>query len=294
VNVSLSIDVRLTGANGSVLLGARLAGTTNSVGAILAVDASGSFNITASMSTVQSGPVLARGTLPAPLGVAQWHTLRLDANGTSPTVLNFWVDGAHAISNLALPSVGASGHTGVGTVQFGHYTEIDNVALFSTQVACSAAAPAAGAPIAAVSCASEVGPRPGGQLVFTPSADSPAPCTYGSPCAGATGTFSLASDTALCVAVTPGAAKEDWPLALAPCDATSPNQIFTQAYTMLYSSSILHTASNRRICLVAPDIGALAYAHENGPASQCGSFVYVGDEQEIVSINSMSVCLGTC
>lgn len=63
---------------------------------------------------------------------------------------------------------------------------------------------------------------------------------------------------------------------------------------MLYSSSIKHTASNRSVCLEAPDVGSLAMAHAKGTASTCESFVYVGDEQEIVSINAGSVCLGFC
>ena len=290
VNTSFSVDVRLTSANGSFLLGARLAGTTDSGGIVFAVDVNGDYNITQSMSHVTSGPPKAFGQLNGPLGVDTWHRLRLDVNGS---VANLWVDGHLAVPNVDVSWAGLSGHSGVGTVQFGHYSELDNIELYSTHVTCSAAAPAAGAPIAAVSCESEVGRRPGGQVLFTPT--TPASCPNGSPCAGAQGTFSLATDATLCFAVTPGGAHDDWPIALARCDATSPNQVFTQAYTMLYQSSIVHTASSRTVCLASPDIGALAYAHTNGgPATQCGDFVFEGSEQEIVSINSMSVCLGVC
>jgi len=289
VNTSMTLDVRLPTANASFLLGARLAGTTNSVGLVLAVDATGAWNITGAMANVLKGPVLASGALSAPLGVGAWHTLRLDVNGST---VNLWVDGAAQIANLAAGAwIAASGHNGVGTVQFGHYSEFSQFSLFSTQVFCGADAPAAGAAIVAVSCASEVGPRAGGQLDFTPL-DAGA-CPFGSPCAGANGTFALASDASLCLS-TAGAAADDWPVVLAPCDATSPAQVFTQAYTMLYSSAIVHAASGRKVCLVAPDIGAPAMAHARGPAGTCESFVYVGDEREIVSVNAGSVCLGTC
>ena len=149
-----------------------------------------------------------------------------------------------------------------------------------------------GSPIVALSCASEVGPRPGGQLAFTPTDAST--CPFGSPCANSTGTFSLASNPGLCFSVATGGDKEDWPLTLAACDATAPSQLFRQAYTMLYSSSIVHAESGREVCLVSPDVGAAAFAHKQGHAANCGAFSFVGDEQEIVSINAYSVCLGVC
>ena len=269
-DTSMVLDARLTATNGSFLLGARLAGTTNSAGLIVALDASGAWNITGTMATVQSGPALYAGTLAAPFGVNVWRTLRLDVNGSTAVM---WVDGARAFSydfSASLP-VAVTGHCGVGTVQFGHYSEFTNFALYSTQRACSASAPAAGAPIVAVSCASEVGPRAGGQFVFTPS--DPASCPFGSPCANSTGTFALASNPSLCITVAPGAAGDDWPLALAPCSpSASREQSFNQAYTMLYSSNIVHADSGRTVCLEAVDIGAAAYAHKSGVAKNCGAF----------------------
>jgi hypothetical protein len=288
VDTSMSLDARLTGVNGSLILGARLAGTTNSAGLVFSFNASGGWNLTAMMKAVMSGPALASGSLPSPLGVGAWHHFRLDVNGTRA---NLWLDGAPAIAALDVSSAGLTGHSGVGTVQFGHYTEFDNFELYSTQKGACHAAPPAGTPISAVSCASEVGPTPGGQLTFAPTNHSA--CPLGSPCSGGTGTFALAANPALCIAVAPGGAGEDWPLALAPCDAASPNQLFTQAYTMLYSSAIVHAASGRQVCLTSPDIGALAFAQaKGGAANSCGAFTFVGDEMEIVSINAFSVCLG--
>ena len=269
-DTSMVLDVRLTATNGSFLLGARLAGTTNSAGLIVALDAAGGWNITGSMSAVQKGPALLSGALPAPLGVNVWRTLRLDVNGSAAAL---WVDGVRAFTydfSSSLPTA-ATGHSGVGTVQFGHYSEFTNFALYSTQRICSASAPASGAPIVAVSCASEVGPRPGGQFLFTPA--DPSTCPYGSPCANSTGTFSLASDPSLCITVAPGAEGEDWPLSLQPCSpAARSAQSFTQAYTMLYSTSIVHADSGRAVCLEAVDIGAGAYAHKSGVAKNCGAF----------------------
>ena len=269
-DTSMVLDVRLTATNGSFLLGARLAGTTNSAGLIVALDAAGAWNVTGSMSTVQKGPALLSGALPAPFGVNVWRTLRLDVNGSTAAL---WVDGASAFHfdfTSALPTA-ATGHNGVGTVQFGHYSEFTNFALYSTQRTCSASAPASGAPIVAVSCASEVGPRPGGQFLFTPA--DPATCPYGSPCANSTGTFALASDPTLCITVAPGAEGEDWPLALAPCSpAARREQSFTQAYTMLYQTNVVHADSGRTVCLEAVDIGAGAYAHKSGVAKNCGAF----------------------
>ena len=269
-DTSMVLDARLTAANGSFLLGARLAGTTNSAGLIVALDAAGAWNVTGTMATVQSGPALYAGALAAPFGVNVWRTLRLDVNGSTATL---WVDGARAFTydfSASLPTA-LTGHNGVGTVQFGHYSEFTNFALYSTQRACSARAPAAGAPSVAVSCASEVGPRAGGQFVFTPS--DPASCPFGSPCANSTGTFALASDPSLCITVAPGAAGDDWPLALAPCSpSASREQSFNQAYTMLYSSNIVHADSGRTVCLEAVDIGAAAYAHKSGVAKNCGAF----------------------
>jgi hypothetical protein len=288
-DVSLSIDVKLTDGNGSALVGARLAGTTNSVGIVWAVNASGAWNLTGSIQAVQGVlPPYATGTLAGGFAAGAWHTVRMDVNGS---VLNLWVDGAPAAAAVPVKWAGASGHTAIGTVEYAHFTEFDNVALYSTQVACGTAAPAAGDALAAVSCASEVGPRPGGQLVFVPAA--PAACPYGSPCAGATGAFALASNPSLCLSAAGGAADATWPVTLAACAAGDAAQAFTQDYVMLYQSSIVHAASGRKLCTTTVDVGAPAVAAKNTFGLFCGNFVYVGDEQEIVSINDGSVCVGT-
>ena len=180
--------------------------------------------------------------------------------------------------------------SGIGTVQYAHYSEFDNVALYSTHTVCTSAAPRAGDAIVAVPCASEIGARLGGQLAFTPLDAST--CPYGSPCSNSSGTFSIASDPSLCFSAS-GAAGADWPLSLSPCNPASQDQIFHQAYTMLYQSSITHAASGRTVCFPTQDIGAPATAYK-GRGGFCGDFVFVGDEQEIVSVNAGSICWGTC
>jgi galactosylceramidase len=287
-DVSMAVDVRLTGVNGSLMIGARL-GTTSTYGdyygVVFSFDVAGNWNLTASTTQAQSGPTLANGVLNSPLGVSIWHRVQLDVNGTRA---NIYVDGAHAIRNVDVSYAGATGFVSFGTVQFGHYTEYDNFALYSTQLQCGSA-PVVGALIKAVSCASEVGPRAGTRFVFSPT--NATMCPYGSPCQSAMGTFSLVSDSSLCLAVQPGSSNTDWPLVLAPCTIGDSNQVFTQGYTMLYSSSIHHTFSNRYIGIPFADIGTSVLARTNKSG---GEFVYVGDEQEIVSINVFSVCLGTC
>jgi hypothetical protein len=233
-DVSISIDVRITDANGSAIVGARLQGTTNSQGVLWSVNATGGWNITQGMSVVQTPNPMMAGVLPGGFGVNTWHTIRLDVNGTK---LNLWVDGAPTITNGDVTWAGASGHTGIGTVQYAHFTEFDNVALYSTQVVCSAT-PALGVAVKAVPCASEIGPRAGGQLVFT--ASDPSTCPYGSPCAGGIGTFAVASNPSLCLSASGAASANLWPVVLATCNANDPAQIFKQNYNMLYSSSIAH------------------------------------------------------
>jgi hypothetical protein len=230
------------------------------------------------------------GVLATAPGAGTWHRYRLDVNGSRASA---WVDGAVVTAGADCAFAGGSGFVAMGTVQFGHFTDYDNLELYSARVACSATArPAAGDAIKAVSCASEVGVRPGGQFTFSPANASD--CPLGSPCASATGAFALAADASLCLAVgTPSAPTDaDWPLVLAPCAPNAPEQTFTQAYSMLYSGSIVHTASKRFVELPFADIGTAAVVRTNSTGG--GQFVFVGDEQEIVTVNTFSVCLGTC
>ena len=288
-DVSFLIDVRLTNANGSVMIGARMGGIPTSTpygdyyGALFSFDVDGSWNLTASTTTVQSsGAALASGQLPHALGVGGWHRFRLDVNGSSA---NVWVDGTLSIQNVPVAFAGASGFVTMGTVQFGHFTDFDNLELYSTQKLCSPTkAPSAGDRVVAISCSSEVGSSLGGRFDFFPQ--DPQSCPLGSPCANSSGTFALASDHSLCLAVGGENA-----LVLATCASGAPSQIFTQEYSQLYKSSLLHKASGMTVMLITQDIGSQAYVSKNASKTE---FVYLGDEQEIVSINVFSVCLGTC
>jgi hypothetical protein len=256
-------------------------------GALFSFDEAGAWNLTASTAGVQGGVTEASGALSSALGVGAWHRFRVDVNGSRAWV---WVDGAPVAGaqGVDVTFAGASGFNAVGTVQFGHFTEFDNVALFSTATACSAAPPAAGMAVKAVPCASEAGPRAGARFVFEPL--TPGECALGSPCNGARGAFALAADRSLCVAVQKAGGGE-WPLALAPCARGDPAQVFRQQYSQLYDSKIVHVDSQRFVALPAPDVGAPAVVRASNAS---GTFVFVGDEGEIVSINEYSVCLGTC
>lgn len=295
VDTSFSVDVRLTEPNGSVTLGARLgcpAATKceygDYYGALFSFDVAGHWNLTGSTAGVQRSPAQASGALGSPLGVGAWHRFRLDVNGTRASV---WVDNmpVPGAQGLNVAFAGSSGFAALGTVQFGHFTEFDNVALYSTATACSAAWPEAGMAVKAVSCASEVGPRPGARFTFMPLNQSE--CTLGSPCNGVHGAFALVANASLslCIAVDKGGVGKEWPLVLQPCVTGEPTQVFRQQYAHLYDSKIVHVESGRFVALPAPDVGSPAVVRAQNAS---GTFVFVGDEAEIVSINEYSVVSG--
>lgn len=295
VDTSFSVDVRLTEPNGSVTLGARLgcpAATKceygDYYGALFSFDVAGHWNLTGSTAGVQRSPAQASGALGSPLGVGAWHRFRLDVNGTRASV---WVDNmpVPGAQGLNVAFAGSSGFAALGTVQFGHFTEFDNVALYSTATACSAAWPEAGMAVKAVSCASEVGPRPGARFTFLPLNQSE--CTLGSPCNGVHGAFALVANASLslCIAVDKGGVGKEWPLVLQPCVTGEPTQVFRQQYAHLYDSKIVHVESGRFVALPAPDVGSPAVVRAQNAS---GTFVFVGDEAEIVSINEYSVVSG--
>jgi hypothetical protein len=297
--VSLSIDVRLA-RNGSALLAARLVRAdapgagADYAGVVFAVDAAtGAWAVLAS---VGAAAPRAAGALPAGLSPGVWHTLRLDVNGSE---FSAWVDGAPVLARADASWAGATGLAGIGTLDYGHFTEFDRVALYSTQRACGArAAPAAGDALVAVPCAAEVGPRRGGQFLFRPIDAST--CPFGSPCAGGAGRFALASDASLCLA-TAASTSTPWRVVLAPCagaGAAAEDQVWVQDYVQLYHAQITHNASGLPLCVETPHVGSAAVVNGNGapPNPFCGSLVFAGDEQELVSMDTQvgGFCIGTC
>ena len=186
-NLSLTFDFKIARDGESVMAGVRIQNGANAgdagwfcVGLFVVINASSSppstaapssaaqWAVYASVMDVAAGaPPLARGACSVPVGPGGFHRLRVDANGSS---LRVWVDGAPQPLGpgdaLDIAPTGLfSGHALVGAAAYGHYTELDNLALASAYSACGsggAAALAAGARVTLVPCGSELGgPRPG-------------------------------------------------------------------------------------------------------------------------------------
>ena len=158
-DASYYIDAYITEPAGSVLLGVHMAGTDNSAGTLLLVNASGAWAVYRQISDVNNpGKALATGQAPMAIGAGAWHTYRFDVNAS---LINVWVDGAPLIARWNASGLGASGHFLMGTGEYGHFTQFDNVALFSTFKGCpGSAVPAAGSPVVLSSCLGEVGAHP--------------------------------------------------------------------------------------------------------------------------------------
>src|SRR5690349_17756550 len=61
------------------------------------------------------------------------------------------------------------GHVAMGTIEYGQYTQFDNVVFYSTQTVCGGTPAVEGAAISIVPCSTEVGPKPGSSFDFVPS-----------------------------------------------------------------------------------------------------------------------------
>jgi len=293
VNISLTIDVRLA-SNGSAILASRLVRADTDAfadyaGVVFSINAKGSWNVTTSIGSTK--PVLS-GALPSGFPPDIWHTVQLDVNGS---VFNVWVDAIPVLVNGNASWAGATGLSGIGTVDYGHFTEFDNVALYNTQLKCgSSVPPVAGDAIVAVPCSSEIGLRLGGQFVFVPLNSST--CLNGSPCANGEGFFALASNRSLCLSTAAGTS-DPWRVLLSLCDS-SDDQVWVQDYVQLYDSRILHKASGQALCVETPHVGSSAVISISGAPSGsfCNDLVFAGDEQELVSMDTQKggFCLGTC
>ena len=161
VNASLAVSVMLPDANASAVLGLRMRALIDSQGVVFGVNAtSAAWSVWSSVGNVGRPQAFASGALAAPLGVGEWHALRLDANGS---LLRAWVDGAEVTpaGGLEVGALGASGHAMIGAGDFGQFPLYDAFSLASSATMCDqAAAPAAGLPLATVQCSSEVGVAP--------------------------------------------------------------------------------------------------------------------------------------
>lgn len=220
---------------------------------------------------------------------AQWHTYRLDVNGS---LLNGWIDDVAIFSNFdvtcALPSCTQAGHALIGTTEYGHFSQFDNFQLYSSYMQCGSTPLAAGAPVSAVECASEVGSRPGSAWSWSASTSSDP----------TTGIFSLRANSSLCLAAVQNTTGDFWPLQLKDCDAADPLQIWRWDFTGISpdgerSTQLVLPANGRCMDISAlGDIGSPADAWPcNGQIQQYNFWDYDASE---LGNEGLAVCLGVC
>ena len=253
----LTLDVRCSSLPGSamVALRASLAGRDGPDG-IHAEDElpglwlsvqcgpGGQWGLAASAKSAGAAP-FAGGALPAPLAPLTWHTLRLQANGSTCSA---WVDGQPLAAGLPLPpEVPSAGWAGLGALDFGQATQYDRLSLAATSAACSAAA-GAGAPVALQRCNAQ---SPGQAWLAVPVAGGGKAVTLALP--GAPG------PAAACLAVLPQLNRYGSNgVGLAPCNASRPEQQWVVGQDGSIATQGLHAAP---VCL---DVTANVYT----PGSQ--------------------------
>jgi len=283
-NMSIVIDAFIEEPGASVLIGLRMQGTDNSNGIIFSIDTTGAWFVHPNVQAVSTnGAAVAAGTYAA-VGAGAWHTYRADVNGS---LYNVWIDGNAVITNLDTVSKGltTTGHGAIGTKEYGHYTQYDNLQIYSAFQQCGLTPLVAGAPVSVVDCAAEVGPVPGSQWVW-----SAALGTW-------EGQFSLKSNSSLCL--TAGA---DAMLVLAVCDSGNTNQIWAvnldgiapdgERKAALYLSQGAGKGKCMDVVSALADIGLQMDAWScNGAGNQ--AFFYDFDQQEIAN-EATSTCVGVC
>jgi len=249
VNTSLTVDFLLEDVSSTALVGVRAAKLISTHGALLQIGNS-SWALFPDISL--RGRPTATGPLPAPIHPGEWHTVRMDANGSA---LSIWLDGVAVSGTIPPLSPGSAGHALLGCGGFGEFVQFDNFALASQFTACPAADtlnPNPHQPLQIVQCASEVGLHAGsGFLLSAPT--------------GGPGSISLKSDPTLCFTTTapsPGLDDKDagWPVTLETCAPPgSPSQTWQWVFDAVCpqnkrNSKIINPSSGR--CL---DMGPSFY-----------------------------------
>ena len=198
-NLSLVIDARLQVPGDSLMLGLRAQGfqddaavtVANAMLFVLWASSPARWAVYASVKDAEQGTApVESGLSPVPVVAGEWHTFRVDANGSSS--LSVWIDGIPVVATdkIAL----GSGHALVGAAAYGHHTQFDRVRLYSAYTACSAAPRlVAGAPVAVVECNSEVGMSTGAVWRWLPSSPG-----------ASTGAFALRAAPMLCLTLGSG------------------------------------------------------------------------------------------
>jgi hypothetical protein len=307
-NTSFVIDAKVDQAGGSLFVGVHMQGTDdytgNDYGIFFTVDSTdSSWAIYDSLEDVGSlEAAKLRGTLPrvwytyfpdaTPTGVLQgvWHTYRVDVNGTAAHgfLVNVWIDGNLLVHNFSYDGMTTSGHGSLGTIDFGHFTQFDNLQLYSAYSHChSELTP--GAVVAIVECSSEVGLADASQWAWVPEIIG-----------GWTGAFRLRSNASLCIESIP-VGDDAWPLQIHECDPTNPYQIWEwnfQGISPDYErkSIIFNPDFNRCFTIdsnVGPDIGSPMFASQCAESNNGQLFWFDQDAAEIGNEWS-STCMGVC
>lgn len=202
-NQSLVIDAKVIQRGEGVMLGVRMQGTDNSMGILWGTMAwpTNRFGIWSSIEGVDALPLKSG---PNPIGVhpGDWHTYRMDVNGS---FVNLWIDNISVIENYLVDKLTLSGHALIGTLKYGEYTQFDNIQLYSSYHRCGATPMKAGSPVSIVECNSEVGNTNGSLWKFDVMPNN------------GTSHISLLSNPKLCLGAVKGEASEAWWLELVEC-----------------------------------------------------------------------------
>ena len=282
-DTSMVVDAFIEEPGASVMVGVRMQGTDDSHGILFAVDTTSAWGVWGSISSVGGKPI-ASGTSPVAVAAGQWHTYRIDVNGS---LLNVWIDSTPVIVNwnTTLNGMTTSGHALVGTKNYGEFTQFDNFQLYTRYTVCGGGALVAGAPVGVVVCSAEVGVVSGSVWRFDAVPNS-----------GGNATISLRSNPSLCVAINPN--NNDM-LELANCNAADVNQQWGWSFDGIApdgerGSSIKNPASGKCLDIYGevPDVGAQMDAYScSGRQNQ--AFFYDFDAGEIGN-EATSTCLGVC
>ena len=108
-DISYWHDVFIPSADSSAWIGVRCQGEDTTNGIIWAWDSQGNWNVSFSILQLVTGIApLAKGVFSGGFGPGQWHTFRLDVNGT---LAQGWMD-SQLIWSLNVSSAPARGHIG--------------------------------------------------------------------------------------------------------------------------------------------------------------------------------------
>ena len=283
---SLVVDASVTQPSTSVLVGVRMQGTDNSVGILWGVVAAPTnrFGLWASIESIDSAPIL-EGPNPVSINVGEWHTYRMDINGS---VLNLWIDHVAVLSNYTVKGMTQSGHGLIGTLKYGEYTQFDNFQLYSSYQTCGGTPLVAGAAVSVVECSSEVGVVNGSQWRFDAVPNSKQAKT-----------ISLISSPSLCLGAVKGAEKDPWWLQLVECDPSSDLQQWAWTFDGIAPdtermSYIFLPAYQRCIDITntVPEIGARMNAW---PCNMARNQAFWADyDAGEIGNEATATCLGVC